>query len=1098
MKKLSIFAIALFTSFSILAQEKAPYIDYDEIIEEASKAIDENDYEKTIEALNKINKNDSTYCSILITKSYYLIELEQFKEAINTTDEGLNLDCYDSHLSLYINKGLAHIRLEEYEKALEVYNEAIKHYPKYYLLWYNKGIALENLGKIEKAVEAYQNTITLNPTYARPHLQLGNICYKQELFSQALMCYNLYLLLSFDDEGAFNTLKSLNNIVAERNENEANPDIEVSADDESFEDIDLILSNKIALNKGYETGNKINISLTKQNHAFLSQLEDFNGNGGFWDKKYVPLFKWIHENQLFDNFTYTLSYSIQNEKFMKIIKQNEKEIASFVSTFHDKWKDILKDNYILFDGKKQDIVYNYYQGHVQAVGKMDNEKLIGKWEFYNGNGQLTSHGTYDKNGNSIGKWVWLYNNENAQETTIYKNDLLNGENLQFHENGKPYIITNYKNDKLDGEYKYYNDKGALIQKKFFKNGELDGLYKSFFSVGEDLLEFHIPYKNGLIDSIATEYYTNGDVYAEMPFVNGKRSGTEKKYFLNKKVSTEINYQNGELNGPYKSYFINGNIYEEGQSLDNFYNGPWKTYYKDGTLQSNFTYNKGFIDGLYKNFDTDGKLYYEYLYRKGEIIEYKYYNKEGGILSEGRKKGGEFQFRGHHANGNILSKGLYDIKGGKESAWEFFSKNGVLTSRGNYSDNKITGQYIAYHNNGEIESETNYKNDSLSGYYADYYKNGQLKRQGWNKGGSAHGEWRSYYVDGTLEIINFYYKDKLHGLQKYYSVEGNLERTYVYKFGELLSEIYFDHNGNPLDEINYKPETNNFTIEYVFENKKTNSQIEYVNGVKHGKYIGYDFYGNIALEGNYINGSQNGKWTWYYENGNIESIRNYLNGNLNGESIDYFEDRTLKNNMLYEYGNATGTWIYYHKNGKKARTTEYLNDVLHGKRIFYDNSEKLQLIRYYNHSTLIGYSYLDTNSKELPTTPIVNETAKIKSFFDNGKIARELEYKNGDLINTYNEYYSNGQLENKMYFTDDEYDGVDIEYYANGKVRSESKYQIGVLQGLSKNYYENGKLKEEINYKNGRRSGEAKFYNENGKLTKKEFYFNGDIYKYETY
>ena len=342
------------------------------------------------------------------------------------------------------------------------------------------------------------------------------------------------------------------------------------------------------------------------------------------------------------------------------------------------------------------------------------------------------------------------------------------------------------------------------------------------------------------------------------------------------MSSEINYQNGELNGSYKTYYPNGNIYEIGQSLDNFYNGPWKSFYKDETIQADYTYNKGYIDGVYKYYDTDGKIYYEYLYRKGEVIEYKYFDKVGQTLSEGRKKGGEFQFTGHHANGNIISKGLYDIKGGKEGAWEFYSKNGVLTGKGNYSDNKIIGEYVNYHNNGEIQSKSIYKNDSLHGYFSNYHKNGQLKQQGWYKNNLAHGEWRSYFIDGTLEVINFYHKDKLHGIQKFYSCEGKLERIYKYKFGELLSEVYYDSNSNPLGEINYTPQENNFTVTYLYPNKKTDTQLEYVNGIKHGKYAYYDFYGNIALEGNYKNGAQDGKWIWYYENGKTESAKEKLN------------------------------------------------------------------------------------------------------------------------------------------------------------------------------------------------------------------------------
>ncbi|UKM65408.1 tetratricopeptide repeat protein [Flavobacteriaceae bacterium GSB9] len=1096
-KKLFV-ALYLITSLSIFSQEKIPFIDYDTVYSQASKAIQENDYEKTIDILDQINKNDSTYASVLISKSYYLLNSEKYEEAIKVTDEGLRLNNYDTNLSFYINKGLAFASLEKYNEAIQIYNEGLKTYPNYYLLWYNKGVALETLNKINEAVYAYQQAILFNPTYAKSHLQLGNICYNQELMSQALLCYNMYLLLTFDENGAFNTLKSLNNLVAEKNENIANPELQISDDDKHFENIDLVLSNKIALNENYETGNKIDIALTRQNHALITQLEDFEGGNGFWDKKYIPFFQWIKKNNLFDNFTYTLSYSIQNEKYAKIIKQKEKEIKEFVDLFYPKWHDVLKDNTLVFQEKKQEVSFNYYNGYVQAIGKMNNTVSIGKWNFYNQNGQLISVGSYNDKGERTSTWTWFHNNGKTKETANYKNGFLEGENRLFHKNGKPYIYANYLNNELNGEYLYYNDKGALIQKKFFKNGELDGLYQSYFPVGKDLLEFNIPYKNGSISNLAHEYYADGTVYAEMPFREGTRQGVEKKYFLNKKVSSETNYIDGELNGSYKSYYTNGNTLEEGHASENYYNGPWKSYYRDGTLQASFSYNQGSLDGEYKYFDTDGKPYYDYLYRKGEIIEYKYYDKKGNVLSEGKKKGGEFQFKGHHPNGNILSKGLYDITGGKEGYWEFFSKNGVLIEKGNYSKNKATGEYILYHNNGKVESISNYVNDSLSGYYSNYFKNGQLKRQGWYKNNLGHGEWQSYYIDGTLQVINFYHKDKLHGVQEFYSVDGKLEHTSKYRYGELLEETYFDIQGNLINTVNYEPNASNFTIKILHQNKTPNVVIDYVNGIKHGKYLGYDFYGNKSTEGNYWNGAQDGKWIWYYDNGKTESAMNYKNGNLNGESLNYYEDGAVEAQLFYEYGKRVNTWVRYHENGKKARTTDYVDDVLHGKTVFYCPSGNLQLTRYYNHGTLIGYSYLDKNSKELPMIPITNETTKITSYYNNGNIARELEYKNGNLINSYKIYFYSGQLKEQMHFIDDEYDGLNIEYYENGKIKTESNYNMGVLEGLVKKYHKSGKLKELINYKNDKRSGETHYYNENQKLVKKEFYFNGELYRSKTY
>ena len=314
MKKVLFSSFLLLFYFTVLSQEKIPLIDFDSISKSALKYSNSNDYENVVNELNKINKNDSSYCTVLISKSYYLLNSKKYNEAIEATNEGLAQNCYNSNLSFYINKGLAHDYLEKYEEALSIYNEGLEIYPKNYLLWYNKGVVLEKLDRKKEAVTALQTAITFNPLFAKPHLQLGNLCYKQDRISQALMCFNIYLLLSIEEDEAYKTLNSLNNLVAERNESVVNPDFKISPDDESFYEMDLILNNKIALNKNYNTGNKININLIKQNHALIHQLKEYKGNGGFWDKKYVPFYKWISENNLFDNFSYTLCYPIQNEQ----------------------------------------------------------------------------------------------------------------------------------------------------------------------------------------------------------------------------------------------------------------------------------------------------------------------------------------------------------------------------------------------------------------------------------------------------------------------------------------------------------------------------------------------------------------------------------------------------------------------------------------------------------------------------------------------------------------------------------------------------------------------------------------------------------------
>ncbi len=1096
MKKLIVFPL-FFVFLSSFSQEKIPFIDVDEIVLSVAEAAQNEEYEKAFDLLNQISKNDSTYTSALVTKAYYQMALKQFDKAIEILDEGLASDSGDLKALFYQNKGVALANLEKHEEAVTLLDEGLKLFPKNHLLTYNRAVFLEKMGKLEAAVKGYKEAIILNPFYRKAYLQLGNICYKQERISQALMCFDMYLLLDPEAAGTFNVLKSVNHIVNAKNESKRDPNFQISADDEAFEDIDLILTNKIAMNKKYKIDNEIDIAFVRQNHVLFSQLEDFEGNGGFWDTKFVPFYKWIAENGYFDDFVYTSTYSIENEKFKKVIGKKTKNIIAFIELFNPKWTDIIRSNKMQWQGKEQE-VSSYYNDYLQAMGKMDGDKTVGYWEFYNENGRLTGKGNFDEEGNRDGEWTWYNQFGRVRETGNYKKGKLEGESKVYHENGAIAVVGNAKNDAFDGEYKRYNDKGALLEKKQFKEGVLEGLYTSYFDVGEQLLEYHIPYKNDAIDQKATEYYANGDVFSEISFEKGVRQGLETKYHANKQKYAEINYVDGELQGSYKKFYANGNAMEVGQSLDGYFNGPWKTFYDDGTIQSEFTYAKGKLDGKYTYYDTDGKLYYEYVYRKGEIIAYKFYSKDGAIRKEAKKKGGEFYYEGHASNGNITSEGLYDISGGKKGVWKFYTSNGVLREKGNYDDNKAEGEYVTYYMNGEKKSVSNYKNDSLTGYYAGYHISKKLREQGWYKNNEAHGEWRQYAVDGTLQTINFYHRGKLHGNQKYFNGNGELYRIAKFNYDEIEADTYFSKNETPIETITYIGKTGAYTLETHHQNKKIESRTQYVNGVKHGKYEYFDFYGNKITTGAYLNGIVDGEFVWYYPNGTVSSKITYLNGKKHGDYVSYYENGQVKSETHYDNGLENGVWKKYYDDGTLESTAEYKDDEFHGRRDFYSPTGKLQLTRFYNGGQIIGYSYLNTDGEELPMIPIVNETAKVKAFYDNGKVSREFEYKNGVFVNGYKAYYYNGQLESDLTYKLGEYHGLNTEYYADGTIKKQEEYYFDHLHGTAKEFYKNGKLKKETTYLNNKKEGPSKSYDSDGKLTKSEIYFNNEVSTSETF
>lgn len=104
MRQYIFLALSLF-GFAAVGQDKLAVIDIDEINNSVALKSQENDFEGVLEELKKINKNDTTYASSLIRRSYYLMTLDRHEEAITALDEGLSMDIGDIKTSFYQNKG---------------------------------------------------------------------------------------------------------------------------------------------------------------------------------------------------------------------------------------------------------------------------------------------------------------------------------------------------------------------------------------------------------------------------------------------------------------------------------------------------------------------------------------------------------------------------------------------------------------------------------------------------------------------------------------------------------------------------------------------------------------------------------------------------------------------------------------------------------------------------------------------------------------------------------------------------------------------------------------------------------------------------------
>ncbi len=96
------------------------------------------------------------------------------------------------------------------------------------------------------------------------------------------------------------------------------------------------------------------------------------------------------------------------------------------------------------------------------------------------------------------------------------------------------------------------------------------------------------------------------------------------------------------------------------------------------------------------------------------------------------------------------------------------------------------------------------------------------------------------------------------------------------------------------------------------------------------------------------------------------------------------------------------------------------------------------------------------------------------------------------------FYSNGAIESEINYRDGIRDGEARFYYENGNVKELRNYSNGKVEGFVKIYSETGNLKETFVIENGRREGPTSVFDDNGNYLSDIYYENGKLVIPATY
>lgn len=288
----------------------------------------------------------------------------------------------------------------------------------------------------------------------------------------------------------------------------------------------------------------------------------------------------------------------------------------------------------------------------------------------------------------------------------------------------------------------------------------------------------------------------------------------------------------------------------------------------------------------------------------------------------------------------------------------------------------------------------------------------------------------------------------------------------------------------------------------------NGSLQSEGYLKNGKPEGYwkNYYptGVVKSEGSRKNHLLDSIWIFYSITGDTISKINYLNGKKNGYYYEYFyteSNATLRKNIskkeLYVNNKKEGSSYYYFRNGKIKEICNYSNNLLDGKSTVYAEDGRMISINQYRKGSLIDRDKINRYNKE------GNKENIWRTYYPNGKIRNEMNYKNGILDGYYKEYDANGVLNFTLLYrngiliqdvTDDQIETEEkIEYFENGKIKATGFYKKDSKPiGLHKKYSREDSIIKATIYNDNSIIVSSGFMDDNGKRTGKweEYYEDG--------
>jgi Flp pilus assembly protein TadD len=341
--------ILLLTSVSLAGQDikppnltPAPQTDkHRDLLRDAVSLHDKGNYDGAIAGYLEILKENPDDISALYELGFSYFAKGDYQKSLDIANKGAQ---YKSDLlaGFYTLMGNDLDHLGQADKAIKVYKEGIKQFPRDVQLHYNLAIALVGAKKADEAKKSFKNALSIRPDHPSSNFALSQLYQNENYKIPALLAACRFLVLEPKTARSAAALKIAGQIIQGNVQQAKEPnsisifmDTGGKTDEGDFNAVTGALSLLAAARYLDENKGKSEIRLFIDNLstllAIMSESKSKQKSSGFaWDY-YRPYFCEIANRKFVEPFCYYISQGVQSEEVERWLTLNAERVREFLT-----------------------------------------------------------------------------------------------------------------------------------------------------------------------------------------------------------------------------------------------------------------------------------------------------------------------------------------------------------------------------------------------------------------------------------------------------------------------------------------------------------------------------------------------------------------------------------------------------------------------------------------------------------------------------------------------------------------------------------------------------------------------------------------------